>query len=147
MHAVPVLRRDYRHVVDGKIFVQSVEGGAGSSAAAHGNRGSRFIGQQRSGGVEQAVEQCAQRTVGPGIIDRRPYHDAVGTLQLFSHPVVQFVIEYAPAQLSTASAGDAPLNRLGADGYDFGFDTIGFQSLGHFQQGNEGIPLFVGGFR
>ena len=143
VHAVPVLRRHHRHVVDSEILVQAVERRTGSPAAAYGYRSRRLVGKQTAGRIEQTVEQGAERAVGTGIIYRRPYHDTICRLQLFPDLSIQFIIEHTPPQLRTTAAGNAPLHRFGTDGHNLGLYPICLQRFGHFRQSDECISLLV----
>ena len=78
MDAVPVLRRHDGHVRNREILVQPVERRARPAPAAYGHRRGRLVGQAVGTGVEQPVQQGAQRPVRPGIVDRRTDHQGVG---------------------------------------------------------------------
>ena len=88
--AIPILRRNHRHVADSKIFVQAVKCRTGSSATTHGHRCSRLVNQQVFSRIEQTVKQGAKRAVRTGVIHRRPNDNSVGCFQFFSDFLIQF---------------------------------------------------------
>ena len=56
VNAVPVLRRNHRHIRYGKVFVQPVKSRTGSSAAARDDTGRWFAAQLAGAGKKQTVQ-------------------------------------------------------------------------------------------
>ena len=139
--AIPILRRNHRHVADSKIFVQAVKCRTGSSATTHGHRCSRLVNQQVFSRIEQTVKQGAKRAVRTGVIHRRPNDNSVGCFQFFSDFLIQFIVEHAVSQLSTTATGNATLNGFSSDGHNFRFHPILIQSFSHLRQSDECISF------
>jgi len=142
--AVPVLRRYDGHVRNREILVQPVERRARPAPAAYGHRRGRLVGQAVGTGVEQPVQQGAQRPVRPGIVDRRTDHQGVGPDEFLANLVVKRVVEDAAPQFGALSAGDASLHGLGSDRDDLRPDALGFERAGRFGKRDEGVPLAAG---
>ena len=68
---IPVSGRDERHIADGKIFVELVEGGDGTSPAAAGHSGARLVGKSAAG-IKHPVEERGDTASGSGIMNGEP---------------------------------------------------------------------------
>ena len=139
VHAVPVLRRDDRHVRDGEILVQPVERRTRPAPAANDHRCGGFVGQQFRTGVEDPVEQRAERSVRPGIIDGRSHDQPVRIAQGDAHLVVERIVEYAAPQVGALPAGDTSPHGFVPQLDDLRPYAFRFERPGHFGQGDEGI--------
>ena len=142
---VPVLRGNHRHLIDGEIFVEPVEGRAGAAAPAvdHACRG--FVFDIFPGREEEPVEDGAERSRRAGIIDRSPDDDAVARLDPFDEVHIERVLEYAEVLMVDAvPASGTALNRLAADMEDFGGDAVALKRSRNFGKGGEDTAVGVG---
>ena len=144
---VPVLRRNHGHVEGGEVFVYAVDGvgRAGTPAYGHSRRG--FIGQELTGGVggiEQTVEQGAERTVGTTEVDGRSDNEGVGGAHFLADGGIRLGVEDAHAGALTLHAGRAAGNGALSDPHYLGFDTFADKGCGYFREGFECVSVVAG---
>ena len=116
VHIVPIECRDYRHVVDGEIFVEPVECGGSPASAADCHRGGRLVLEISPERIEHPVQKGAYGAVRTGVIYRGAYDKPVNPFfKAGPDSVIYIVLEYAVSEFCAFPAGDAAPYGMGAD--------------------------------
>ena len=139
----PVAGGDHRHLVDGEVLVQLVQGGGGASPAGADHGGGGLEAQRGAGGVKQPVQGAGDLAGGGGVVDRRAHHQAVtGPGLLRSH--VDHVVVDAFAQLAASPAAGTAGGGVPAQPEDLRLQALLRQGPGHLVQGGIGAAILVG---
>ena len=143
VHHVPVAAAGDRHLADGEIFVQTVEGGRGATATGGADGGADLHALAEGCGEEEAVQQVGQRAVGAGIVGGRTDDQAVGGLELGCQ-LVDSIVEDVMALLGTLVAGYAAADVAVANVHQFGGDAFGVEGAFHLAEGRVCAALGIG---
>jgi hypothetical protein len=133
VNLIPVLGADNGHVAHLEIFVETVERGR-STAAAAGDDGSREFAVQAAvlrAAEGQSVKEARDHTRGACIVDRRADDDA-GTVFEFCCRLIDNVIKDAVPKLHAFIAGNAVLQGLFAKPEKLGLYAEFREGLSHF---------------
>ena len=146
MDAVPVLRRDDRHVRLHEVLQKAVVGGAGAAAAGRNDGRGRLVVKVWRTAEEDAVEQRRDLAVRACVIDRGADDDAVGFAHQFRAFVDDvFVAMDAEAVVFVATAArKATADRLFADMENGRLNAVFIELRGDFGKRREGAAFFVG---
>lgn len=144
VYAVPICGTDHRHIIYGEILVEAVKYRACSSPAAYRHGCGGLVSQQFSAGIEKPVQDGAKRSVGTGVIGRRPYNQSVyAFIQYVAELVVQIIGKATSSFLVTGGAGDATPYRFVADTDSDCVDTFFSQSFLYLLKGDAGVAVRV----
>ena len=132
MHLVPVLAGGNGHIGNCKIFIQLIEGCGTSPSSGGYHRGAYLHTLVEAGAVEKAVQKGNQSTIGRCIINGRADDDPVAFLKFWSSLIYQVVKDTFSGGM-TFSAADAATYILMTHMNQFCFNTLCFESRGHFR--------------
>lgn len=120
----PVLGWDYGHVGLEEILVEGVHSGGGSTSACYADGCAYLHGPVLvETGVEEAVEEGKECSIGRGKIYWRADEDALGCVHLVGY-VVGEVAKGTFVRVPTSVAGDATVDGTIAYMYPFGLDAF-----------------------
>lgn len=137
---VPIGGRDNRHLANGEIFVQHVEGGRRAAPARRYDDGARLAGKRRTARIKGAVEKRLNLPRGVRVVHGRAEHEAVARFRLFGE-LVRRVVKDAFANFPALAAGDAVLHGPCAYLKNLRFDALFLQRFGDLAEGGIGAAV------
>lgn len=144
-HVVPVRGRYHRHLVDGEVLIEHVEGRRRTAATGDGDGSARLVCKGFAAGIEGAIEGRKDASAGVRIVDGRAKDKAIcllgGSDQLVHHVIVKGAAAIELAALTTANA---IANGLGAQLKHLGINAFGIELLGDLGECAGGVAVCLG---